>query len=144
MAVSVRVRIRMLAPGAALPSRQTGGSAGFDVAALEDTVIPARGRGLVRTGIAIAVPRGYEAQIRPRSGLALRQGVSAHFGTIDSDYRGEVLVLLHNFEAQDYPVVRGERIAQMVIAPVADARFIEMELDDTDRGGGGFGHTGRW
>lgn len=141
--MSVRVRIQKLHPAAALPSRQTKGSAGFDLTAIEDTMILAGGRGLVRTGLAIALPRGYEAQVRPRSGLALRHGVSAHFGTIDSDYRGEILVLLHNFGAENHRITAGERIAQMVVAPVADARFVEMELDDTERGPGGFGHTGR-
>lgn len=141
--MSVRVRLKKLDPDAAMPIRQTAGSAGSDLSALEDMTIPSGGRGLVRTGIAIALPRGYEAQIRPRSGLALRHGVSAQFGTIDSDYRGELLVLLHNFGDEDYRVQKGDRVAQLVVAPVADARFVEMVLDDTDRGPGGFGHTGR-
>lgn len=141
--MSVRVRLKKLHPDAVMPIRQTSGAAGSDLFALEGLVIAPGGRGLVRTGIAIALPRGYEAQIRPRSGLALRHGVSAQFGTIDSDYRGELLVLLHNFGEVEYRVEARDRIAQLVVAPVADARFVEMALDDTERGAGGFGHTGR-
>jgi dUTP pyrophosphatase len=140
--MSVKVRVRRLHPAARLPERQSAGAAGHDIYAVEDMLVPARGRALVRTGIALAIPAGFEGQVRPRSGLALRYGVRAHFGTIDSDYRGELQVLLHNDAAEDYKVQAGDRIAQLVIAPVAAAEFLESELDPTERGEGGFGHTG--
>ncbi len=140
--MSVKVRVRRLHPAARLPERQSAGAAGHDIYAVEDMLVPARGRALVRTGIALAIPAGFEGQVRPRSGLALRYGVRAHFGTIDSDYRGELQVLLHNDAAEDYKVQAGDRIAQLVIAPVAAAEFLESELDPTQRGEGGFGHTG--
>jgi dUTP pyrophosphatase len=102
-------------------------------------------RALVPTGLAVAIPSGFEAQIRPRSGLALRNGVTLlnSPGTIDADYRGEVQVLLVNLGTMDFVVHRGDRIAQLVVAPVARAQWREVEeLDDTTRGEGGFGHTG--
>ncbi len=138
----VRVSVQRLHPTARLPERQSAGAAGYDLYAVEDQVIPARGRALARTGIAIALPAGYEGQVRPRSGLALKFGVRAHFGTIDSDYRGELQVLLHNDAAEDYRVTAGDRIAQLVVAPVVHAEFHEEEIGQTERGGGGFGHTG--
>ena len=141
--MSVTVPARRLRPAARLPERQSPGAAGYDVYAAEDTVVPARQRALVPSGVALAIPAGYEGQVRPRSGLALRYGVSAHFGTIDSDYRGEILVLLQNHSDEDYKVQAGDRIAQLVIAPVVAAAFVEADLDETQRGGGGFGHTGR-
>jgi len=103
-------------------------------------------RALVPTGFAIAVPEGFEAQVRPRSGLALRSGVVLPNapGTIDSDYRGEVKVILWNTSPEPFTVHRGDRIAQLVIAPVVRAEFVAVEvLDETPRGQGGFGHTGR-
>jgi dUTP pyrophosphatase len=130
-----------------LPSRATPGAAGFDLhAAVEgDLRIAAGGRALVPTGLAIAVPEGFEAQVRPRSGLALRHGIVLPNapGTIDSDYRGEIQVILMNTGSQAFTVRRGDRIAQLVLAPVAHAEWREVEgLDDTARGSGGFGHTG--
>lgn len=130
-----------------LPSRATSGSAGFDLqAAVPDalTIAPNQ-RVLVPTGLAVAVPEGYEAQVRPRSGLALRHGVVLPNapGTIDSDYRGEIQVIVLNAGAEPFTVRRGDRIAQLVIAPVARAEWREVEsLDATERGEGGFGHTG--
>lgn len=138
----VEVRVRRLRPDARLPESQSRGAAGYDLYAVEDALVPARGRTLVPTGIAIALPEDHEAQLRPRSGLALRFGVHAHFGTIDSDYRGELLVLLQNDTAEDYKVQVGDRIAQLVVAPVVRAVFVEGDLDETGRGEGGFGHTG--
>jgi dUTP diphosphatase len=145
----LEVRIRRLrgARDLPLPSRATAGAAGFDLcAAVEaDLVIEPRGRALVPTGFAVAVPAGYEAQVRPRSGLALRHGVLLPNapGTIDSDYRGEIHVILLNAGEAPFTVRRGDRIAQLVLAPVAAARFEEVErLDETERGDGGFGHTG--
>jgi dUTP pyrophosphatase len=130
-----------------LPSRATPGSSGYDLrAAVEgDVVIAAGGRILIPTGFAIAVPRGHEAQIRPRSGLALEHGIVLPNapGTIDADYRGELKVIVMNAGEKVFTVQRGDRIAQLVIAPVVNAEWREVPaLDATDRGAGGFGHTG--
>jgi dUTP pyrophosphatase len=136
--------------GLALPAYETPGSAGMDLRAAvpEDapiTLEPGQ-RALVPTGLKIALEQGWEAQIRPRSGLALKHGISAPNtpGTIDSDYRGEVGVILINLGQEPFVIKRGERIAQMVIAAVAQATVAEVDsLDDTARGAGGFGSTGR-
>ncbi len=130
-----------------LPSYVTPGASGMDIfAAPESDLVVRRGEiVLVPTGFQIAVPAGYEAQIRPRSGLALRQGIAVlnSPGTIDSDYRGEVKIILANFGPEDVPIRRGDRIAQMVICPVVHAELrVVPELDATRRGSGGFGHTG--
>jgi dUTP pyrophosphatase len=130
-----------------LPSRATPGASGFDLhAAVESDLTIAPGeRVLVPTGLAIAVPEGYEAQVRPRSGLALRDGIVLPNapGTIDSDYRGEIQVIVLNTGDRPFTVRRGDRIAQLVIAPVTSAEWVEVEsLDETLRGPGGFGHTG--
>jgi dUTP pyrophosphatase len=114
-------------------------------AVAEPLVVAPGGRALVPTGLRIAVPPGYEAQIRPRSGLALRNGITLPNspGTIDSDYRGEVQIILLNAGDEPFTVERGDRIAQLVVAPVARVAFEETAgLDDTERGDGGFGHTG--
>lgn len=134
--------------GLPVPSRATEGAAGFDLAAAvpEDVVIEPGERALVPTGFSIALPLGYEAQVRGRSGLALRHGIYLPNapGTIDSDYRGEICVILANGGKQDFVVRRGERIAQLVVAPVAHAEWVELtQLDETARGAGGFGHTGQ-
>jgi len=131
-----------------LPSYATPGSAGMDLRATVDApvVIPPGGRALVACGVMIELPAGYEGQVRARSGLAVRHGVGVLNGpgTIDSDYRGEVKVILANFGAEPFTVNRGERIAQLVIAPVTRAQWDERDaLGDTDRGAGGFGHTGK-
>ncbi len=131
-----------------LPRYETAGSAGMDLRAAvsEPLVIPPSGRALVPTGLAIALPDGAEAQVRPRSGLAVKHGVTVLNapGTVDSDYRGEIRVALVNLGAEPFAIERGERIAQLVVAAVAKARWVVRErLDETDRGAGGFGHTGR-
>ena len=131
-----------------LPAYQSEDAAGLDLlAAVEEAMIlPPLGRALVPTGLAIALPSGYEAQVRPRSGLAAKHGVTVlnSPGTIDADYRGEIKVILINLSDTPFTIGRGERIAQMVIAPVTRARLVEAtELDDTARGAGGFGSTGR-
>ena len=138
------------AEGLALPAYETAGSAGMDLRAAvpEDApmTLEPGARALVPTGLKIALEKGWEAQIRPRSGLALKHGISAPNtpGTIDSDYRGEVGVILINLGQEPFVIKRGERIAQMVIAAVAQATVVEVEtLDDTARGAGGFGSTGR-
>ncbi len=130
------------------PARMTGNSAGFDLAAAVDkpeNLNPGEFK-LLPTGIAVAIPPGYEGQVRPRSGLALRQGLTVlnSPGTVDADYRGEVKVLLINLGREPYQVRRGDRIAQLVIAPVSRVRLRETgELPGTLRGSGGFGHTGK-
>ena len=132
--------------GLPLPARATEHAAGLDVVAAEDVTLAPGGRHAVATGFAIAIPEGYEVQVRPRSGLALKHGITCLNtpGTIDSDYRGEVKVILANLGAEAFEVKRGERIAQLVPAPVIKAHFSEVaELSDTARGAGGFGSTGQ-
>ncbi len=131
-----------------LPKYATPGSAGMDIyAAIEDKlVIPPNQTRLVSTGFQIELPQGYEAQIRPRSGLAINHnvGILNSPGTIDSDYRGEVKIIIRNFGSTDFIIHRGDRIAQMVIAPYVRATWEEVkDLDETQRGSGGFGHTGK-
>ncbi|NMC26852.1 MAG: dUTP diphosphatase [Syntrophomonadaceae bacterium] len=131
-----------------LPQFMTPGAAGMDIFAAnrEDVILPAGGRALIPTGIAIALPANCEAQIRPRSGLALKHGLTLLNtpGTIDSDYRGEIKLIVINLGEEDYILKRGERIAQMVFAQVFHPEIVEVEsLDQTDRGAGGFGHTGK-
>ena len=149
MTRSVRVPVKRLPHGGdlPLPAYQTGGSAGMDLhAAVEETLaIPPGEWRLVPTGLAIALPEGYEAQVRPRSGLAARFGISCVNtpGTVDADYRGEIKVNLINHGREPFAVERGARIAQMVIAPVTQAALEEVDdLDATERGEGGFGSTG--
>ena len=132
-----------------LPCYQSAGAAGLDLvaamAAATPLSLPSGERSLVPTGIAIALPEGYEAQVRPRSGLAARHGLTILNapGTIDADYRGEIQVVLANFGNEVVTITRGMRIAQLVIAPVARARLVEVaSLDRTERGSGGFGSTG--
>ena len=129
-----------------LPSYATAGAAGLDLrAAVPSRLVVAPGeRALVPTGLRIAVTAGYEGQVRPRSGLALRHGIVLPNspGTIDSDYRGEVQVILWNTGAEPFAIARGDRIAQLVVAPVARVELEEAALDETSRGAGGFGSTG--
>lgn len=139
------VSFKRLVPEAVLPAYAHPGDAGMDLCSAESLVIPAGGRSLVRTGLKMALPAGYEAQVRPRSGLALKRGVTVlnSPGTVDEGYRGEVGVILANFGAEDFKIETGDRIAQMVIAPVTRAEVVETdELDATARGEGGFGSTG--
>ncbi len=139
------------AEGLALPTYQSAGAAGLDLVAAvpanEPIRLAPRGRALVPTGLVMELPAGYEAQVRPRSGLALKHGITVlnSPGTIDSDYRGEVQVILVNLGTKAFQIVRGERIAQLVIAPAPQARIVEVEVDTltlTARGAGGFGSTG--
>lgn len=128
-----------------LPAYATEGAAGMDVVAAEDVTLAPGGRHAVATGLAIAIPPGFEIQVRPRSGLALKHGISVPNtpGTIDSDYRGELKVILINHGAAPFEVRRGDRIAQLVIAPIVRACWLKVdELDETARGAGGFGSTG--
>ena len=152
MSASVKVDIRQLqhAEGLALPAYQSTDAAGLDLLAAvpaETPLILSPGQyAMVPTGLTIALPPGFEAQVRPRSGLAAKHGVTVlnSPGTVDADYRGEISVLLINHGAAPFPVRRGERIAQMVIAPVIQAQLVAAtSLSTTDRGSGGFGSTGR-
>jgi len=128
-----------------LPAYATAGAAGMDVVAAEHVTLAPGARHAVATGLALAIPAGFEVQVRPRSGLALKHGVTVPNtpGTIDSDYRGELKVILINHGATPFVVQRGDRIAQLVLAPVVQAEWVEVsELDTTARGAGGFGSTG--
>ncbi|QJB69449.1 dUTP diphosphatase [Parasphingorhabdus halotolerans] len=128
-----------------LPGYETSGSAGMDIRAAEALTIAPHQRGLVGTGFAFAIPEGYEVQVRPRSGLALKKGISVLNtpGTIDSDYRGEIKVILANLGEEPFHVGVGDRIAQIVVAPVQRGNLLEVkDLDETKRGTGGFGSTG--
>jgi len=129
--------------GLPLPAYGSAHAVGLDVVAAEDLILAPGARHAVATGIALAIPHGYEVQVRSRSGTAVRNGITCLTGTIDSDYRGELMVVLVNLGAEPFAIARGERIAQLVPAPVLRARFTEVsELDDTVRGTGGFGSTG--
>ena len=141
----MKVFFKKLRPEAVLPSYAHPGDAGMDVCSVDQLEIPAGGRQLVKTGLVIILPNGYEAQVRSRSGLALKYGVSVlnSPGTIDEGYRGEVGVILANFGDQPFVVKPGDRIAQIVVSPVQQAEIVEtQEIDSTDRGAGGFGSTG--
>ena len=144
---SVTVRFKREAGGEdiELPSYQTAGAAGMDVRAAENRTLQPGETALIATGFSMAVPFGYEAQLRPRSGLALNHGLTLlnSPGTIDSDFRGEVKIILTNLGREPFSVNRGDRIAQMVIAKFERAQLeVVTELDDTSRGSGGFGHSG--
>jgi len=145
---SVRIAISRLPNGSdlPLPAYATAGAAGMDVVSAETCDIAPGARRAVATGFAIAIPDGFEVQVRPRSGLALKHGVTClnSPGTIDSDYRGEVKVILANLGEAVFTIARGDRIAQLVLAPVTRAALVEVaELDETPRGSGGFGSTGQ-
>lgn len=129
-----------------LPNYATDGAAGMDVVAADALTLVPGARHAVATGFAMAIPEGYEVQVRPRSGLALKHGITCLNtpGTIDSDYRGEIKVILANLGSEDFVIARGDRIAQLVPAPVQHAMLEEVaDLDETTRGAGGFGSTGR-
>jgi dUTP pyrophosphatase len=148
MSAEIDIKLRRLPHGDGLPLPAYGSehAAGLDVVAAESLTLAPGARHAVATGFAIAIPHGYEIQVRPRSGLALKHGLSVLNtpGTVDSDYRGEVKVILANLGDAPFEIVRGERIAQLVPAPVQRARFAEVDdLDATARGVGGFGSTGR-
>lgn len=143
----IPVRIRRLPHGAGLdlPAYATQGAAGMDVVSAEEVTLAPGARHAVATGLSLAIPEGYEVQVRPRSGLALKHGITVPNtpGTIDSDYRGELKVILINHGSEPFPIQRGDRVAQLVLAPVTRAVWQEVEeLDATERGAGGFGSTG--
>jgi dUTP pyrophosphatase len=143
----VKIAVRRLAPDLPLPAYATPGSAGLDLLAAidRDIILPPGGFAAIPTGIALALPSGYEAQVRPRSGLAVRHGVTVLNapGTVDSDYRGEVSVILINHGKAEFTVSRGMKVAQLVVAPHVRAEWRETDtLDQTERAAGGFGSTG--
>ena len=147
MADEVKVQVKRLPHGAGLelPKYATSGAAGMDVIAAETVSLAPGARHAVAPGLAVAIPQGYEIQVRPRSGLALKHGVTVPNtpGTIDSDYRGELKIIMINHGSEPFPIQRGDRVAQLVLAPVTQAAWDEVvELDETDRGAGGFGSTG--
>lgn len=147
MSAPVKVEVKRLehGQGLPLPTYATAGAAGMDVVAAETVTLKPGQRYAVPTGFAMAIPFGYEIQVRPRSGLAFKHGITVPNtpGTIDSDYRGELRVLLINHGLSDFTVERGDRVAQLVLAPVTLAAWDEVdELDETERGAGGFGSTG--
>ena len=145
MSIPVQVKRLPHAEGLPLPAYATIGAAGMDVVAAEDVTLAPGARHAVATGLALAIPEGYEIQVRPRSGLALKHGITVPNtpGTIDSDYRGELKVILINHDTEPFVIARGDRVAQLVLAPVVQAAWDEVaELDTTERGAGGFGSTG--
>ena len=142
----MKLKIKKLNPEAIIPAYQTELSAGFDLHSIEDYIIKPMERKLIKTGLAFEIEPGYEVQIRPRSGLAFKHGITVlnSPGTIDADYRGEIMVLLINLGSEEFEIKKGERIAQAVIAPVVQAEFEEVDsLSETKRGKGGFGSTGK-
>ncbi|MFM6931537.1 MAG: dUTP diphosphatase [Novosphingobium sp.] len=147
MSEAVPVLVKRLdhGQGLDLPAYATSGAAGMDVVSAEDVTLAPGARHAVATGLAMAIPLGFEIQVRPRSGLALKHGITVPNtpGTIDSDYRGELKVILINLGGEAFEIRRGDRVAQLVLAPVVQAGWVEVdELDDTARGAGGFGSTG--
>lgn len=141
----MKIQIKKLHPDAYIPKYQTSGAAGFDLHSIENTTLSPTEAKLIKTGLGMSIEDGYELQIRPRSGLAFKNGITVLNtpGTIDSDYRGEIMVLLINHSKQDFVITKGDRIAQGVISKVYQADFVEVsELDDTPRGSGGFGSSG--
>lgn len=141
----IEIRVKRLPHGGGLPLPAYGSehAVGLDVVAAESLTLAPGDRHAVGTGIAVAIPHGYEIQVRSRSGTAVSNGITCLTGTIDSDYRGELKVVLVNLGGEPFTISRGERIAQLVPAPVLRASFAEVEnLDETERGAGGFGSTG--
>ncbi len=147
MTDKIAVEVKRLAHGQGLdlPHYATDGAAGMDIVSAEDVTIAPGARHAVVTGLSVAIPQGYEIQVRPRSGLAFKHGITVPNtpGTIDSDYRGELKVLLINHGSEDFAIARGDRVAQLVVAAVTQGAWVEVdELDATARGAGGFGSTG--
>ena len=141
----MRIRIKKLHPEAILPSYAHGPNedAGMDLCALERVVLSPGQAQAVPTGLAIELPRGHEAQVRPRSGMALRHAVTVNFGTIDPGYRGEIRVVMFNLGRAEYTIEKGDRVAQLIVAPYDPVQWDEGELGDSVRGASGFGSSGR-
>ncbi len=137
------LRIKKLSPEAKIPTKGSVQAAGYDLYAFENCSVPKQGKILVSTGISMAIPEGYYGRVAPRSGLAVKNFIDIGAGVIDSDYRGEVKVLMFNFNNEDFEVKVGDRIAQLIVEKVCPTEVVEVEdLDDTSRGGNGFGSTG--
>lgn len=138
------IDVKIILKGGSLPVYMTEGSSGADICSNEDTVLKPNETKLISTGIFMDIPAGYECQIRPRSGISLRNSIIIvnSPGTIDSDYRGEIKVIMHNLSNTDFTIRKGDRIAQAVFAPIVRAVFTEEEISASKRGDGGFGHTG--
>ncbi|OSX69510.1 hypothetical protein BU14_1443s0001 [Porphyra umbilicalis] len=137
------MRVQLLDPRAVAPARGSATAAGYDLSALEDGSVPARGRALLRTGLAIALPTDVYGRVAPRSGLAWKKGLDVGAGVIDSDYRGEVRVLLFNLSDEDIHIKAGDRIAQLILERISTPAVVVVEsLEATERGAGGFGSTG--
>ena len=142
----MKLKIKKINPEAIIPAYQTKEAAGFDLHSIENVVLKPGERKLIGTGLAFEIEYGYEVQIRPRSGLAFKHGITVlnSPGTIDSDYRGEIKVLLINHSDEEFEIKKGDRIAQAVVASVIQAEIVEVEeLSSTERGEGGFGSTGK-
>src|ERR1700733_4937087 len=141
----MKVRLKKLHPDAILPNYAHGAEedAGQDLRALERTVLRPAKAEAVPTGIAIELPPGYEAQVRPRSGLGLKHSITVNFGTIDPGYRGEIRVIMFNLGLADYTIEKGDRIAQLIVSRYEAIDWQESDLSDSDRGAGGFGSSGR-
>jgi dUTP pyrophosphatase len=143
--IAIEVKRLPHGQGLDLPRYATAGAAGMDIVSAEDVSIAPGACHAVATGLSVAIPQGFEIQVRPRSGLAFKHGITVPNtpGTIDSDYRGELKVLLINHGTEDFAIARGDRVAQLIVAPVTQGSWTEVdELDATDRGAGGFGSTG--
>lgn len=142
----MNVKIQKCHPDAKIPKYESEGAAGFDLSSVETLVVLPGSRCLVKTGLKMEIPKGFELQIRPRSGNALKYGITVlnSPGTIDSDYRGEIGVIVYNTDSYNFAISAGDRIAQGVIAPIEQVTFEEVtELGNTERGAGGFGSTGK-
>ena len=141
---SVEIKFQKLHPDAQIPSYAHIGDAGADVYAIAEVILQPLNRAAIPTGLAVDIPIGYEIQVRPKSGLALKHGVTVlnSPGTIDAGYRGEIQVIVINLGTEAYTCVKGQKIAQLVLKPVIQAQYIEGELGSSDRGTGGFGSTG--
>mmetsp|Transcript_8542 Transcript_8542/g.21985 ORF Transcript_8542/g.21985 Transcript_8542/m.21985 type:complete len:156 (+) Transcript_8542:1-468(+) len=138
------LRVKKLSEFAQLPVRGSALAAGYDLRAAYDTLIPAQGRAIVKTDLAMAIPVGCYGRVAPRSGLAVKHGIDTGAGVIDADYRGNVGVVLFNLGSDDYNVKRGDRVAQLILEQIATPDVEEVtDLDDTERGAGGFGSTGK-
>ena len=141
----MRIRVKKLSPEALLPAYAHGAAedAGLDLRALERVVLTPGAAQAVPTGIAIELPPGYEAQVRPRSGMALKHSITVNFGTIDPGYRGEIRVVMFNLGSADYTIEKGDRIAQLIVSRYEPVEWEEGELGSSARGEGGFGSSGR-
>lgn len=142
-ATNIELLVKRLTDQAILPSRGSSGAAGYDLCAAYDMTIPSKGKGMVKTDIAIAIPDGTYGRVAPRSGLALKKFIDVGAGVIDSDYRGNVGVILFNFGEQEFEVKKGDRIAQLILERIVTPEVKEVDsLEETVRGNGGFGSTG--